>query len=458
MGVLNAGAGTIHLKNGQTILADSAREDHGHVVYQIGDDTYSISKSQVDRIDTGGAAATPSYSASKEEINIAVPRTEMNRAGEVEGKLIHDGHVDASAIAHVEQLGNPDLSAAAYFVAGRFEFNSGNRDNARRYLERGLTYAPESPAILAWYVATLLKLQRASDAIPYAERASQITPESADAWNLLGGAYFNSNRTTEAIRAWKKSLQLRPDANVQESLAKAERELKAEDDFSQADSAHFTLHFEGQQTSDALRRQMLDTLESHFNELVGELGSYPHGSISVSLYTGRTFFDVTQAPDWAGALYDGKLRIPVEGIHSMTPELSRVLKHELTHSFTREITRGRCPQWLNEGVAQMLEPKSVATVGSKLAAVYAGQRQIPLNTLEGSWVQLPDGAAQLAYYEGLAGVEYIRDTYGMGDVQRLLQRIGEGASTESALRSTIHGGYSDLEESIADYLKRKYGD
>ena len=35
--------------------------------------------------------------------------------------------------------------------------------------------------------------------------------------------------------------------------------------------------------------------------------------------------------------------------------LSRILKHELTHSFLYQKTQGRCPTWLQEGVAQWME-------------------------------------------------------------------------------------------------------
>ena len=79
-----------------------------------------------------------------------------------------------------------------------------------------------------------------------------------------------------------------------------------------------------------------------------------------SLYTGQAFFDVTQAPSWTGAVNDGKLRIPIEGVGSITPELAHVLKHELAHSFINQISAGRCPQWLHEGIAQALEPKPVS--------------------------------------------------------------------------------------------------
>jgi tetratricopeptide (TPR) repeat protein len=449
-----APAETIRLKNGRTIVADSAREANGRVEYQVGEDTYAISRSLVDRIDIGGAPLSHS------SVDISVPSLEENIRGteRVPEGIVHDGHVDLDVLASVERTGGSDLIAAAYFIAGRFERSQGRNDQAQTYLLRALGYQPDNPVLLSNYAAVLVELRRASEAITYAERATRAAPNSPDAFAMLGFAYFQSDRTRDAIRAWKKSLELRPDPMIQGYLEKAERETMAESGFAQTDTGHFTLRYEGRQSSSLFRQQILRTLEAHYDSLVGELGIAPREAISVSLYTNQAFFDVTQAPAWSSAINDGKLRIPVEGMESVTSELSRVLKHELAHSFINQITRGRCPQWLNEGVAQIVEPQSSARHGRRLAELYAAQRQIPLNALDGSWVSFTDYEAMLAYHEALAAVEYIRDTYGMSDVQRVLQRIGQGSSTEAALRSTIHAGYGQLEEEIGRYLKKTYGD
>ncbi len=447
-------AETIHLKNGRTIVADSARERNGRVEYQVGDDTYAVPTSLVARIDTG---STP---VRRSGADISVPAlTETVRGTErVPDRIVHDGRVDLDVLASVEKNGSPELSAAAYFMAGNFERNRGDYDKARGYYQRALTYQPDEPVLLNHYAAVLIELHRAAEAVTYAERSAQSAPESADALNMLGFAYFEAGRTADAIRTWKKSLQLRPDATIHAYLDRAERENSAETDFAQTETGHFTLRYEGRQSSAALRNDILRTLEAHYNALVGDLGHAPRENISVSLYTNQTFFDVTQAPAWSAAVNDGKLRIPIDGLSAVTPELSRVLKHELAHSFINQITRGRCPQWLNEGVAQIVEPRSSARHGRRLAQLYAGQHQLPLNTLDGSWVRFTDYEALLAYHQALAAVEYIRDTYGMSDVQRVLQRIGQGSSTEAALRSTIHAGYAELETEIGAYLKKTYGD
>ena len=77
--------------------------------------------------------------------------------------------------------------------------------------------------------------------------------------------------------------------------------------------------------------------------------------------------------------------------------------------------------------------------------------------LEGGFQDYSSAEASVAYAESLAAVEYIRATYGLSDLARLLQRLGEGQSVESALRSTVHAGYAELETEITNYLKKNYG-
>ena len=142
----------------------------------------------------------------------------------------------------------------------------------------------------------------------------------------------------------------------------------------------------------------------------------------------------------------------------MTPELARVLKHELAHSFVTQLSGGRCPMWLHEGIAQLLEPRSLGSEGRQISALFKAQRNIPLNVLEGSFMNFSGVQAYVAYAESLAAVSYINDSYGLSDVQRILQRIGQGNSAESALRATIHSDYGQLELDLGRYLSNRYGE
>ena len=136
--------------------------------------------------------------------------------------------------------------------------------------------------------------------------------------------------------------------------------------------------------------------------------------------------DITEAPSWAGAINDGKLRIPIRGVSVMNPELQRVLKHELTHSFMRSLAGGRCPTWLNEGIAELMEPRSSSAFAQPLAALFQQRKEIPFSVLEHPFIRFSDVQAQVAYAESLSGVEYLRDRYGMAEVVRMLRNIAAG--------------------------------
>ncbi|HTW57882.1 MAG TPA: tetratricopeptide repeat protein [Terriglobales bacterium] len=457
--VAQAWADTIHLKNGRTIVADQVRENGNHYEYDIGDDSYAIPKSLVDHVDAGGVPAHASSGAAKlSDLPTFTPVDSLANESTVMNQIVKEGKVDPDVLASLESKGNAELSATADFIAGKFEFEHGNIAQSRRYFESALGFQPDNSTILIYYAALLLRTGNATQALPYAQRAARSAPDSPDAYTMQGYAQFATDHTKDAISSWKRSLELRPDPAVQQLLAKAQREQNAESDFTEHESSHFILHYEGKQTPDALRAQILQALESDYDDLALDLGNPPRDSIQVTLYTEQAFFDVTHAPSWSGAINDGKLRIPISGLTSLTPELAHVLKHELAHSFITQLSGGRCPIWLHEGIAQFLEPKSLSGDGHQLAVLFKAQQNIPLNALEGSFMNFSGAQANLAYAESLAAVSYINDTYGMSDIQRILQRLSQGSSTEAALRATIHSDYGQLESDVTKYLSDKYGD
>jgi hypothetical protein len=149
--------------------------------------------------------------------------------------------------------------------------------------------------------------------------------------------------------------------------------------------------------------------------------------------------------------------VPVQGLSSVDSELSRVLRHELTHSFIQQKTHSRAPTWIQEGLAQWMEGKRSDQNAGVLLQVYQDGQAASLDRLEGSWMRLPEGVVRYAYAWSLANIEYIVQTDGMGDVQRILDRISAGSSTEEALKSVLRDDYPELMQGTAEYLKKNYG-
>jgi Tfp pilus assembly protein PilF len=449
------------LKNGHKIWADRVHEKSSRVEYEVGDDSYAIPKSVVDHIDHGGVPAeystSKTVSRSTEDLPLPTSSADLQLATNLEAKILANGRVNDDALLELERTADAGTAAAGYFVAGRYELDHQNFTRARAHCEKALQLQPDNATLLRYYAAILVRTGHAGEAQQYAERATRLTPDSAEAWTVLGVTQYVAGRNSVAVQSWKRSLALHADAGVERMLAKAQKDAAIEADFAERDTGHFTLRYEGKQTTESFRRQMLDALEKQYNDLSSAFGTAPRDNIVVILYTNQAFVDVTQAPPWTTALNDGKLRIPVSGLDTVTGELIHVLRHELAHSFINYIAQGRCPQWLHEGVAQVVEPRSLGGNGRVLGQVYTARRNIPFNMLESGFLSYSGPEAALAYDESLAAAEYIRDTYGFSDIRRVLERIGEGSSAEAALRSTIHSDYGQLEADLGKFLTSKYG-
>jgi tetratricopeptide (TPR) repeat protein len=485
--VLPAAADTIRLKNGTAITADRVTEQGDQVFYVLGATTYSIPRASVERIEPSGSfgvsvGTAPPGSAmpdpgfgSASSGSTAGPAPEPVRtklAGASPGgtpirgadhkallaRILNLNQVDPSALAAIEGEGNAQASAAAYFEAGRFEMEHNDNTAARKYLQQALSFVPKDPSLLSWYVMALVQDAQYAEAVTQAEEMAALAPTSADALKLLGLAYYDADRPGDAVRTWQRALALHPDdAALKQYLAKAERESAVEDNYRELESSHFNLRFEGRQPGFTFRSDLLRMLERQYGELQRDLEFTPPGSITVDLYSQKAFYDVTQAPAWAEAANDGKLRIPLGDVTAITPQMERVIKHELTHSFVHFMTHGRCPQWLNEGVAQLMEPRDMGPYGRALAQMFGAGRNAPLRSLEGPFTGFSPAQAQVAYAESLAAVEYLRSQYGMRAVRQILEALGEGQSPEEAVRSAIHYDYARLQEEVGSYLQQTYG-
>src|SRR5947208_4583272 len=99
-------ADTIHLKNGRAILADQVREKGNHYEYEIGDDSYAIPKSVVDRIEAGGfpVRATPSGAGAKNGVDLPTftPADSLANEGDLLNTIVKSGNVDPDALSSLD--------------------------------------------------------------------------------------------------------------------------------------------------------------------------------------------------------------------------------------------------------------------------------------------------------------------------------------------------------------------
>jgi tetratricopeptide (TPR) repeat protein len=458
---------TIVLKNGRRIAALSVTQAGDKITYETSSGTLTLPRSLVDHVERGGV---PSVGGSPNDATLSLkpPETEAAAAklssdkSGIEQRVIKDGEVDRDYVAQLEgqaRSGDPaanENAAAAHHAASQFELARGDMDLALADERTALTYLPEQPALLMNVAYLYLRRSEYTQSLEYLDRARRVAPEDPEVSKLAGWAYYGLNKLDQAVAEWKHALALRPDREVEAALEKAQRDKQEEEKYKENESSHFTLRYSGA-SEPALARDVLRTLERHFDNIASELSYAPPDPIGVILYTQQAFADITQAPNWVGALNDGRIRVPVQGLSDVTPDLSRVLKHELTHSFVQQKARSRAPTWIQEGLAQWMEGKRSDMNATALVSMYRSDPVLGLAHYEGSWMKLSSDAAGAAYAWALANVEYIVKSGGMADMDRILERLAGGDTPEGALNAVLHVGYRDLTQDTAEFLRKTYG-
>jgi tetratricopeptide (TPR) repeat protein len=436
-------------------------EEGDKVKYETSAGQLTIPKSIVDHIEKGGAVPD-SPGAAAANLAISPPAIEIGDADpEVERGAVHDGAIDRDFIAKVEgeaRSGSRQanaIAAQAHHAAAQFEVSHGDMEHALADENSALIYAPDQPDLLMNVAYMHLRRSEFKQSLDFLERARRVAPKNPDVPKLAGWAYYGMNKLDQAVAEWRRALALRPDPEVQAALSKAQRDKQEEENYKENESTHFTLRYSGE-AEPGLAHDVLRTLEGHFSAIESELNFTPPDSIGIILYTQQAFADITRAPGWVGALNDGRIRVPVQGLTSMTSELSRVLKHELTHSFVQQKTRGRAPTWIQEGMAQWMEGKRSNDHAAELVQIYDERHGAPLAAFEGSWMNLHADAAAYAYAWALANVEYLVQANGMVDMQRILDRISAGSSTEAAIYEVLHINYDEVIQGTATYLRKTY--
>lgn len=458
---LSARADTIVLKNGRRIVAENVTQDGDRVTYQTPAGELSIPKSIVARVDRDDYTYSSASSASSAP-PVSAPQVEPVRGyEEVVGLAVHNDSIDYKYLASLESDARSHSATAiakvsvAHYAAAQFLLGKGDTDAAVDQYRQALVFDPENSGLLLNLAVLYLRQSQFTAALDPLERARRVAPDSANVAKLMGWAYYGANKMPQAIEEWKRAERLRPDPEIEQALAKAERDKAEEESYREGETAHFDLKYFGGATPD-LARGILRALEDDFRDLESELDYTPPEQIGVILYTEQAFADITRAPGWVGALNDGRLRIPVQGLTQVTPELARVLKHELTHSFVGQKSHGRAPTWLQEGVAQWMEGRRSSSAAAALVDAVGEGTAPQFGSLDSSWMGLSGNSAAFAYAWSLAVVESIIDAGGVSDISRLLDRLATSSSTEAALQETLHLNYADLQQQTLTYLKHAY--
>jgi hypothetical protein len=137
-------------------------------------------------------------------------------------------------------------------------------------------------------------------------------------------------------------------------------------------------------------------------------------------------------PIWAAASYDGSIRLIYRSYsNSGFGILSTLIRHEWAHLLVDLLTHGRCPTWLDEGLAQVIGRPLMNSEREYLQKANQEGQLLTLHALQKPFSQLAAAQRRLAYLQACAIVEYLVQQFGFPSIRALLKRIGNGSPPPS---------------------------
>jgi len=255
--------------------------------------------------------------------------------------------------------------------------------------------------------------------------ASELWPTTDTYANNLSEALFRSAKArwdeepVAALALLERALEvLRDDARRKELEPLRDRwrrALEAEDGFWTTSSPYFAVSFDGTRVELMNNvHEVLADLDTYYAEYGDLFGQRPvengRPKIRVVFYRRAAFAEVTGLGDWAGGVFDGTIRVPVESLGEERERLRAVLRHELMHAFIHFVSDGHAPAWLNEGLAQWIErPGEGRALDVALArGRLRGHDLFPLSSLRGTLAAWSDKQAiTRAYAQALLVIDHL---------------------------------------------------
>jgi tetratricopeptide (TPR) repeat protein len=343
-------------------------------------------------------------------------------------ELLHDLQ---GSVANPSQLDN--LLAVAYLGHGYQLLASADLTASGEAFQEGRRYNDEDIRLWQGEAMVRLKQGRYAEAVSLLDLAIGVNSQKASIYHLLGQAYYADGRMAEAFDALTEAISLGGGDEVDKLLQKVQREWQVEQDMGQESRGHFQISFvDGKQVAE-LAPRILEILEDAYTELGSELAYFPDIKVPVLLYLKKDFSAVTNSPDWAGGVYDGKIRLPLGGMHRMSDQLAAVLYHEYMHVLVHFMAGRRAPVWLNEGLAEMAGRRLYSPPIHHLKLAVQREDVLGWDTLAKPFSSLPADKVLLAYEQSYSLVSFMVDRYGWHKIPELLESIGKRKPWQDAI-------------------------
>ena len=285
-------------------------------------------------------------------------------------------------------------------------------------------------------------------------------PTNPYAYELLGEIANLNHDLVTAENYYKKAFSLNPNLKLREKYEKLVREKDIDKEHQQYSDEHFIIRYK--QSENLEGSKIRDFLRDAYRAISQDFGYYPKYKVPVVLYDRSEYESLMgSVPHWSGALYDGKIRLPVYGsvaIPTREQDLKKLIHHELTHAFILDLSRMKCPVWLNEGLAQYEENKIMPIPLDLLVKAVRTKTLIAMDELiyeDVAKISSQDKAV-LFYLESFSFATYLIDRSRLYNMKQLLAELGKSTPFLEAFEKAFGRSFKDFSGEWQRDLERRY--
>ncbi len=276
---------------------------------------------------------------------------------------------------------------------------------------------PDHPLVKA---SALLEQQQPRQALEVVEKAMRVTGRDYQYLVLAGIAAHESDEAKKALDYLKEAEQLKQDRAVEQMIARLEKEVAGDKSADRLLGNRFLLRYEGGVLDTDVARNMVTILEEEYGRISMQLGCRSDDRIVTVVQSQKSYRSSTDAAEWSGGQFDGKIRIPVSETKSISAETRKVFAHEIVHACLHSM--GQWPSWLHEGLAQKLSGDSLTPAHRAMLKAAVKQGSLPkLENMSQNWSRMSAMHATIAYAYALSAVELLLERYQAYGIQNILR-------------------------------------
>ena len=238
--------------------------------------------------------------------------------------------------------------------------------------------------------------------------------------SMAGLAAWRADDAKQALGYWREVLDATPNPGLEKLYQRVQKEQTNDQSSEKLYGVRVVLRYDSGTVPVDTARAMVKVMDGTFARVSSELGCAAEEKIVTIVQSREAYQKATDAAEWSGGLYDGRIRVPVMNGQQMSAGAEQVLAHETTHACLALL--GDWPSWLHEGMAQKLSGEAQTAAAKTRLATMARDGQLPkLEQLKQGWSQMDTAHARIAYSLALAAVEALYENFGSDGVRNLMR-------------------------------------